>query len=270
MQQQPESEDARYMLWVQVSQEAGGNVSKAARENATCHGDIEPLRKRITSAITRHQKGIAPTPVEKQKRRLHTIAGGPSEAGMNRLAKVLNEALQLLCISPVPLHRQRAHAVITETAPDGFHDGVGGGEFLAAAAERAEKRGVASSITAAAEVAQAARETMAMVAMAAAERAAGWPAAAAAARAAVAMAAALGTSSFQLSPETAHSTSHSSKSFKLRQASTQKFSAQKFLLKFLIFLGPLSSQRRMLHQLLQMPSGLRAPHIFVSSWSSRY
>jgi len=124
MQQQPESEDATYLLWVE---EAGGNVSKAAREHATCKEDIEPLRKRITSAIGRRQNGIAPIPVEKQKRRLHTIAGGPSEAGMNRLAKVANEALQLLCISPVPLHRQRAHAVITETAPDGFHDAGGGG-----------------------------------------------------------------------------------------------------------------------------------------------
>ncbi len=124
MQGLGESEDDKFIRWVDT---AGGNIAKAARDNASCIEAIDNLRKQINNAVLRRRNGIAAIPAEKLKRRLHTVTGGPSEADTNRLAKVANEALQLLCISPVPQHRQRAYAVITENAPDGFHDGGGGG-----------------------------------------------------------------------------------------------------------------------------------------------
>jgi hypothetical protein len=80
-------------------------------------------------AAARDRNGVAPIPVEKQKKRKYTIDSdsGPTEAEFNRLATVANEALQLLCISQHQPNRQRTHAIIRETVPYGFFSGGGGG-----------------------------------------------------------------------------------------------------------------------------------------------
>jgi hypothetical protein len=71
---QEETEDAKLLRWVRVyTREAGGNQAEAARQHATSESDLGALKGRIRNALTRDRNGVAPIPVEKQKKRKSLI-----------------------------------------------------------------------------------------------------------------------------------------------------------------------------------------------------